>query len=155
MPILKEIVILTPLTHFKLMDHAHTLPATGTLCITAQHYVYLDIHDDYIHHLFPYLKATPAEKPPYFGEQIAGAHISVIYPEEKGRLEKTAAGQKHFFTLKGAYSADLGNKRYYVLLVNAPTLAALRLKAKLSELLAFKNHFIPFHITIGVCTLPL
>jgi len=144
----------TPLNLPELLTQAANLPTSGRLANSRDNLCYLDLSDDYIHQLFPFLQETEAQKPDYFGENLVGAHISVIYPEEKRLVGGSDLGQIHHFSIKGAFSADLGAKRYYVLLVNAPSLLLLRKKQGLPDRLAFKDHWIDFHITLGVCSIP-
>ena len=57
---------------------------------------------------------------------------------------------EHEFEMKGAFAAEIGLKKYYALMVNAPSLLLLRRKYGLSDMLPFKGYSIGFHITIGV-----
>lgn len=125
------------------------MPA-GYLSITAENLVYLDINDDYIHQLFPLLQNNLITKPDYFGENLIGAHISVIYPEENKLVREECLNKKHYFNIKDLYVATLNCKKYYVITVASHTLLQLREKYGLPEMLCFKGHMIEFHITIGI-----
>ncbi|MDP1604812.1 MAG: hypothetical protein Q8M03_16290 [Legionella sp.] len=123
------------------------LSRVGSLLVTPDKLFYLDIDDDYIHRLFPlfhslYPGVVKAQK-------SIGAHISVVYPEENCLLPEDELEKHHAFEIRGAFSADLGAKRYYGLAVHSPDLIALRKKNKLSEKLHFKGQLIELHITVG------
>lgn len=134
----------------QVINEASKLTKTGKLKKTNSNLIYLDIHDDYIHRLYPIIESQLVKKPEYFGSDMCGAHISVIYPEEHVSPHRDDLYQMHTFELKDAFTAEIGSKRYYGLLVTAPSLELLRKKYGLSELLVFKNYLIDFHITIGV-----
>lgn len=138
-----------------LIDAALTLPQSGSLSMSPDGLIYLDIHDDYIHTLFPLLNQSypTSIKPDYFGEKSAGAHISVIYPEENTLVKQQKLGKTHRFKILDAFSADLGIKRYYVLTVAANSLIELRSQQNLGRQLKFKGHWIDLHITIGTSML--
>lgn len=143
----------TPLELPELVSQAKGLPSKGRLANSINNLCYLDISDAFIHQLFPLLQTTPAKKPHYFGKNLIGAHISVVYPEENRLVPEKDLGQEHHFSIKGAFTAELGLKRYYVLSVEAPTLLVIRKKLGLPDLLAFKNQWVALHITVGVCPL--
>lgn len=143
----------TPLLLAGLEEQCGKLPKEGTLALSPDHLSYLDITDAYIHQLFPLLQATSATKPRYFGRGMAGAHISLIYPEEKIQLQPKDLADKHSFSVESAFTAILGNKRYYALKVQAPSLISLRKRYGLAAELTFKQQLVPLHITIGVSAL--
>lgn len=147
-------VILTPLDIPDLIECANTLSRQGQLAISTQRYSYLDIADDYIHQLFPILEKhchnLDIKKPDYFKKYTMGAHITVIYPEEKRVLTQQELGQTHAFQIKGLFSGILGKREYYVLTVDAPSLRRLRYNHVLPDMLLFKEHLIDFHITLAV-----
>ena|SRR3990167_2845735 len=134
----------------ELISAASHLALNGKLTISNNNLVYLDINDAYIHQLFPLLQNQQIKKPDYFGEQSAGAHITVIYPEEHTKINKNDLDQKYDFIITNIVTAQLGLKTYYVLLVESSSLLQLRRKYKLPDLLSFKGYSIGFHITIGV-----
>lgn len=134
----------------KILDATSHLAADGKLAISNNNLVYLDINDTYIHQLFPMLKDPQIKKPDYFGEKSAGAHITVIYPEENKKIKNEDLHQQHTFIVKDIVSAQIGAKTYYILLVESPSLLALRRRYGLSDKLCFKGYAIDFHITIGV-----
>ncbi len=137
------------LTNPPLLKAAHQLTAKGRLAISQNKLVYLDIDDDYIHQLFPALKNQSIQKPNYFGEKSIGAHITVIYPEEQKIIKQIEFNQEHLFSIKELVTAEIGQKLYYVLLVESFSLLQLRKKYKLPNLLCFRGYSIGFHITIG------
>lgn len=142
---------LNPLKVSQLLDAALHLPAEGLVVTTEHRWTYLDIDDDYIHRLFPLLAEEEGyiQKPEYFGENLAGAHITIMYPEENKFILSEDLGKTHSFSIRGAFYVDLGLKRYYVLEVESASLLALRAKYGLGPLLDFKNYLINLHITIG------
>jgi hypothetical protein len=124
--------------------------SSGKLAISENNLVYLDIDDAYVHQLFPLLADKQIQKPDYFGKNSAGAHITVIYPEENKQIANEDLGQQHSFLIKDTVTAQIGPKTYYVLLVESPSLLQIRRKYGLSDSLCFKGYAIGFHITIGV-----
>jgi len=134
----------------ELINAASYLPSHGKLAISDNNLVYLDIDDAYIHQLFPLLQNQQIKKPDYFGEKSAGAHITVIYPEENKIINDDDLNWEHSFVVKDIVTAEIGLKTYYVILVDSPSLLKLRRRYGLSDMLSFKGYSIGFHITIGV-----
>ena len=125
------------------------LSTSGKLAVSSNRLIYLDIDDNYIHQAFPLLQNKAINKPNYFGEKSAGAHVSVIYPEEKQMIDKSDLNKEHEFIIKNLVAAEIGHKIYYAILVESPSLLQLRRKYGLPNLLNFKGYLIGFHITIG------
>ena len=134
-----------------IMEAAKHFENSGKLAATNDELAYLNINDDYVHRLYPLLHQhfPEAEKPDYFGEGLIGAHVTVIYPEEKTSLIKKEIGREHEFKIIDLFSAILNGKTYYALRVNAPTLIQLRREHHLPEKLCFKGHWVQMHVTIG------
>lgn len=132
-----------------LVKTANQLKMTGHLAVSPNNLTYLDIQDEFIHQLFPLLNNPTTHKPAYFGENLAGAHVTVIYPEENRTINKSELGKEHHFKLKGVYAADLPWKTYFVIMVKCPSLLQIRSNYGLPNQLNFKNHWIDFHITVG------
>src|SRR5204863_9356889 len=84
----------------KVMDVARGLWEKGNTLITANHLFCLNVHDDYIHQVFPLLKNESVKKPNYFGQQSIGAHITIIYPEESKTIDRNDLEQEHDFFVK-------------------------------------------------------
>src|SRR5829696_1009800 len=105
-----------------LISAASHLALDGKLAISDNNLVYLSVHDDYIHQLFPLFANQKIKKPDYFGAGSAGAHISVIYPEENILISSNDLDGEHKFEIEGACTAEIGLKNYYALMVNAPSL---------------------------------
>ena len=141
---------ITTLNTPDVINTASRLTHEGRLAISDNQLIFLNIDDAYIHQLFPLLKNEATQKPDYFREKSAGAHISVIYPEENTIIDKKEIGQQHVFTIKEMVTAVIGEKTYYALLVESPSLLALRRRYMVPDLLNFKGYAIGFHITIGV-----
>jgi len=146
---MKELII-TPLDFPEILKTALDIQSSGYL-EQSFHYFYLKIDDDYIHRLFPLFQDKMITKPDYFNRYTMGAHITIVYPEENKLINEQELGKEHHFKIKEIFSTVIGLKRYYALLVEAPTLLQLRKKYGLSSQLLFKNHWIDFHITFGVC----
>lgn len=127
------------------------LPTQGRLALSSQGLVYLDIDDGYIHEVWPLLKQSSIQKPDYFDARtdFMGAHVSVFYPDENVILRQSDLDKVHDFEIKGACWAVVFDKRYYVLLVEAPSLLGLRLSYGKKPQLTFKSFLIDFHITFG------
>lgn len=134
----------------KLLDTVAQLSMKGHLKMNAFGLTYLDIDDNFIHQIFPLIPDMSAIKPEYFGEDLVGAHISVIYPEEDISCHKSDLNKEHSFTVTGLFFAVIENKKYYVLKVKAPSLTSLRRRQGLPDKLSFKNCLIDLHITVGV-----
>lgn len=140
----------------KLLKEAKQLPQSGYLKMVAKdHYSYLNIDDNYVHQLYPFLQDEDKEiqKPRYFGDGLVGAHISVIYPDEKKVLKPEDINKEHAFEITNVMTMDIDAKRYFVLGINSPSLVAVRGKYKLPELLSFRTYSVQMHITIGVSML--
>ena len=64
-----------------------TLPTSGVLKKNSEGFIYVDLNDDYIHKMIPFIQNEGFEKPPYFGKPpLVGAHITVIRAEEMKRF---------------------------------------------------------------------
>lgn len=144
-----KLPITTILNVPKILETAATLSTVGQLGIINNNYLYLKVDDAFIHQLYPLLQVAQVNKPDYFGAGGIGAHISVIYPEENKIINLPELKQEHEFTVKHVATALIRDKLYYAVLVEAPTLLAIRKQFQLPELLSFKGHDICFHITIG------
>ena len=133
-----------------LLQQVAKLVKRGKLVLGKTGLVYLDVDDAFIHDLYPFLKNYPACKPEYFGEDSEGAHISVVYPEERTLIPDVEFGKEYEFHVLSVAVATLNERKYYVLWIKAPALVALRKKYGLAELLSFRGYVIGFHLTIGV-----
>lgn len=138
------------LTNTKLLDTAQLLSKKGQTLKTENNLFCLKIDDAYIHQLFPLLNDEKIKKPSYFGENAIGAHITIIYPEEDQKISADDLQNEHHFSVKQLAAAEIAQKTYVVLYVEAPSLLQLRKKYKLPDLLCFKGYSVGFHITIGV-----
>jgi hypothetical protein len=134
----------------ELLQSGARLSMQGNLTLGKTGLVYLDVDNAFIHDLYPFLKNYPARKPEYFGEGCAGAHISVVYPEEQTLIPDVEFGKVYEFRVRNVAAVSLNERTYYVLWIEAPALAALRKKYGLAELLSFRRYVIGLHLTIGV-----
>lgn len=142
--------LITKLNAPAIINAASHLKQAGRLAKSKNNLVYLDIDDAYIHQLFPLLQDHKIKVPDYFGEKSAGAHVTVIYPEENKIINDDDLNREHSFTVKDIITAEIGLKIYYVVLVDSPSLLNLRRRYNLSDMMSFKGYSIGFHITIGV-----
>lgn len=83
----------------------------GTLCQNSQGYVYLDVDNQFILGLLPYLIAQGLSRPPYFNlfSSPMGAHIPVIPAREMtfkdvGPIKEL--GREYIFEIEGLYSVQ-------------------------------------------------
>lgn len=143
---------ITKLNNPDLIKAASHLTTFGKLAISANNLVYLDIDDAYIHQLFPLLNNQQIQRPDYFNKGSIGAHVSVIYPEEKTPVMEKYLNKEYHFKIRELAVAEINLKNYYALLLEAPMLVQLRANHGLPDKLNFKNNWIDFHITIGVLT---
>lgn len=125
----------------------HNLLQTGVLKEEKKGFVYLKVDDNYINKLIQFVIDPRYIKPPYFRRPDSpGAHISVIYRDERRRTGPIKEiGRTYSFQLTKLAKVPLKTGKYLVLQVYAPELEQLRKKYGLSPLL--KGH--DFHITIA------
>jgi hypothetical protein len=133
----------------EILKHASGLSPSGKIAVTTNNLTYLKIDDNYIHELYPLLTNTNIQKPNYFNPGSEGAHITVIYPEENKTITTQDLNQDHHFIINNIATAEINNKKYYVLLVESPSLIELRHRYQLPGLLSFRGYAIGFHITFG------
>lgn len=150
---LRMIPSITQLKNEQLLHAGSTLKCSGILARSVNNLIYLDVDDAYIHRLFPLLTQSGINKPNYFAKGMAGAHISVIYPEENRVFNPQDLGKEYFFKIKELVIAEMNLKKYFVLLATCPDLVQLRAKYGLSKQLYFKGYWIDLHITIAVSQL--
>lgn len=143
-------LIISQLELPELINEARKINASGRLCISPQKLTYLDVDDQYIHRLNPLLPWKGVAKPDYFTEDLIGAHISVIYPEENFQPPEEDLSKEYIFEILGLFSAELKEKKYYVIGIYSPDLTELRRKYGLQEKPQIENKAVNFHITIGV-----
>lgn len=80
--------LITKLNTPVIIHAASHLKHSGQLIRSENRLTYLDIDDAYIHKLFPLLQDYQIKIPDYFGVKSAGAHISIIYPEENILIQR-------------------------------------------------------------------
>jgi hypothetical protein len=131
------------------------LPHSGKITILAGGFSYLDIDDRFIHAIYPLLNYPGIVKRDYFSDENShmGAHISITYPEENVQLDSREENKQMTFTVEGLFTADLLNKRYFALKVNAPDLIHLRRQYGLGDNLQLKGYLLEPHITVGTLEL--
>jgi hypothetical protein len=127
------------------------LPKHGILRKDEQGMVYVNIDNNYIYKLLEFIKQEKFQAPPYFGEGMHGAHITVMNPEEVlyyaiGDIKE--CGHVIKFEPKDCKIVHpetwAKGEQAYLITVEAPILHQLREKYGLP-----KNKY-DFHITIGV-----
>ncbi len=135
----------------QLIDEAMSFAPIGETRLSDNHLMYLKVDDHYVHQLFSLLPNHHLlRKPDYFeGIFNDGAHVSIIYPEERISIDRHDLSQTHRFDIKDVIQATLDDKTYYVLRVASVSLTALRAKYGLFSHLCFKGYAIDFHITLG------
>lgn len=133
------------LTH--LIDH---FPLCGTLKKSGD-FVYLDLNDYYIYNLLPFIEKDGFQAPPFFGKDLVGAHISVIYPEEvQSYLIKDVmeTGTKIYFSPQKCEIVRpvhwKGIDEAFIVLVESADIQKIRKKYGLPD------REYALHITIGV-----
>jgi len=122
------------------------LAKVGTLVQKPDGFAYIKVDNRYIHDLFPLLHADSYyKKPPYFRrDNSPGAHISVVYADEKVKLKEV--GQKFSFRLKNIIAVQPNPKTNYIILqVESPELENLRKSYGLGP----KLHGHEFHISVA------
>lgn len=130
----------------------HELPHQGILTQKSDGYVYVKVSNHYIHNLFPLIKQPGFVKPSSVTRPTqVGAHISVFYKNETGRIGHISEiGKAYTFKPKAIKTVRNGNKEFIVLEVEAPQLEKLRTHYGVSPKLF--NH--EFHITLAERKLP-
>lgn len=148
-------MLITVLSNPEALQLAQSFACCGVLRQQGS-YCYLKLDDDYIHQIYPLVsKLLPVDdsikKPDYFlAPNAVGAHISVIYPEERVRPVLSTQDEVHRFTIERLVKVLLGGKFYYVLAVYAPSLEVFRQMHALDAMPTFKQEKIFFHITIAI-----
>lgn len=127
-----------------------SLPQHGILK-NSEGFLYVDLDDQYVHKLIPFIECDGFQEPPYFGDGLVGAHITVIYPqemEEYGIRQIEECGETISFCPQRCQvvhpSRMKGVDEVYFIVVEAPELDEIRAKYGLP-----KREY-AFHITIGV-----
>lgn len=143
--------ILTELSNDMVLNTAKTLEGKGWIQ-QSDDYCYLKVDDRFIHSIYPMLtEYGDIEIPDYFNPpDHVGAHISIIYPEERTRPSTENIGQIHTFKVCKFIKAQYGLNEYYALSITSPSLNGLRRTHHLSTQPTFKGQKIMFHITVGV-----
>lgn len=133
----------------EIMTYAQeNLPHTGILRNT-NGFVYLDIDNNFIYELVPFIQSAGFEMPPYFErEGLVGAHISVIFPNELTDVKIEECGKEYSFQLVNCITVIPEQFKepieFCLLIVEAPELNKLREKYGLAR----SDHNL--HITIGI-----
>lgn len=133
-----------------ILEYSQThLPLTGELK-TLDGFVYVDLDDNYIHTLVDFIRDQGFQEPPYFGEKLIGAHITVFYPSELKNQISEECGVAVSFTLRECQIVHppcwQDVEEVYLIVVDAPLLDHIREKYGLP-----KRQY-DFHITIGIKT---
>lgn len=117
-----------------------------------KNYLYLKVDDGFIHLSYPFIKTLQILKPDYFSDRKKqmGAHISIIYPEEKAYIQKKFIDSVHCFTLGAIKSLKLGKKIFHAFQVQSESLSEIRRQHQLPNQLKFRGQYVPFHLTIGI-----
>lgn len=126
----------------------HHLNTSGTLMQNEKGFVYVKVSDEFIYSLQEMITDEGFFSPPYFGEKLVGAHITVIKAKEILTREIEEIGEEIFFEIMECtivYPMFFeGLEAAYVITIESPQLDAIREKYGLEK----PKH--SFHITIGV-----
>ena len=132
-----------------LQEVKQNLPLTGILKQESNGFTYIDLDDRYIHQLIQNLPIEGFVEPPYFGEGLIGAHITLVMPDEWAEIPQIEECDQPFsFVLKECEIVHPLNwaeiSEVFLITLDAPELTALR------EKYGLKPRDFDFHITIGV-----
>lgn len=126
----------------------HNLETCGTLEQTEKGFVYVKVSDEFIYSLQEMIIPEGFSPPPYFGEKLVGAHITVIKADEALTDKIEELGEKIFFEViecQIVYPHHFdGVDAAYILTIESPELDAIR------EKYGLRKPIYPFHITIGI-----
>ena len=128
------------------------LPLSGKLVTDERGFTYLDIENEYIYELLPFLETFGATTPPYFDAIYdAGAHVSVILASEKHPpINLEDIDDDIPFTITGCYFVEPDNwpeiETIWFLTIDAPKLSEIRTQLSLSP--KIQDH--EFHISFAV-----
>ena len=136
------------LENAKLLEHAMRLPQKGTIKLTRENLLYLDIDDGFIHQLCPLLTGRNIRKPDYFSMGI-GSHISIIYPNEFDS-PIFQLGLKVSFRVIEFFRAETEDRIYYALTVGSQALSQIRSMNRLDNKLNLNGYIVDMHTTIGI-----
>jgi hypothetical protein len=145
-----------PIPDKKVLNFAkENIPSTGILC-QSKAYVYLKIHDDFIHKLFPLLDFKEKQMPPYFSAAYnnVGAHISVIYTDEFQEIfTLKEVGMRVDFEILDLYKMKVKtafkNFSAFIVWVRSQPLEHLRLQYGFPQKPVYHGVGVDFHITIA------
>ena len=127
------------------------LPKYGVLK-SSENFIYVDLNDDYIHQIIPFIQEDGFETPPYFeNRNLVGAHITIGYPYEmiKYGIREIYLPEKviHFIPKECQIVHPLklhGINEIYLIVVESLELDQIR-----QELGLPKKKY-DFHITVGI-----
>ena len=141
------------LNELEIIDYANeNLPLSGKLITDDRGFTYLDIENEYIYELLPFLETFGATNPPYFDAIYdAGAHVSVILASEIHEpLNLENIEDDIPFHITGCYFVEPENwvemETIWFLTIDAPKLSEIRRSVGLSD--KIQDH--EFHITFAV-----
>ncbi|MBX7067384.1 MAG: hypothetical protein K1X28_09145 [Parachlamydiales bacterium] len=136
----------------KIMDEIfYSLDAVGTLKQDANGMVYVDVDNDFIYKLYPWIQEEGFELPTsLYGNNALGAHVTVIYKREAEDYQLgwiKEAGDQVYFKVTGCKIIPLNQAGYElgcVVTIQAPNLDKLRKKYGLPSIKY------DYHILIGM-----
>ena len=133
-----------------LLEAAKNLKMQGVL-VQDDDFAYLKIDDSFIHDLFPLIPDCETwQKLDYFSDKDSyGAHITLIYPDDDVVLKNNDINTLHSFEISELIKTRVDVREYYVLMISSPSLAFLRKKYNLPQILNFKGYNIGLHITLA------
>lgn len=128
------------------------LPLSGSLVTDDRGFTYLDVVNEYIYELLPFIEAPGATNPPYFDSIYgAGAHVSVILASEApSHLPTEIYNEEISFAITDCYFVQPENwidiETLWFLTIDAPRLSEIRSSLNLSPKIQDRE----FHITFAV-----
>jgi hypothetical protein len=138
----------------KVLEQAIKIEQRGILKQKENGYLYVEVSNDFISKILPFIDAPGRIVPPrhYVSKKGIGAHISVMYENEQIESEIweiKEIGKEYSFEVMELRTIKLNKdgrvKKLWLLAVDAPDLEDLRMRYGLTSKL--KGH--DFHITIG------
>ena len=131
-------------TLIKTAERKSSVPLKGIIRQRDNGWVYVNISNDVIHGLFSLIAEEGLEKPPYFGEDGVGAHISAIDEDELKDKDFKDVGKEVTFKLGPMVSVkpegwEEMDKVYFVE-VECPDLEKIRKKYNLPKTYKGKGH---------------
>ncbi len=131
---------------------SENLPLYGTLKVDDRGFSYLDLENEYIYELLPFLETPGLSPPPYFsGVFTSGAHISLILNSElESPINLEKFREDLSFSVTGCYYVEPENwhdiETLWYLTVDSPELSEIRTGLGLAPTILGKQFYITFAV---------